>query len=293
MYLIRVVSAVALMFPWASVAGQAARPAAQRPASAVTDQFRAQSALFARRLVQAFDSIPASRYEYKPTPAQQTVGYIAQHLVDANYALCDRFGGVKRPKRATDDLADTLKAKWPKDTLVAQLRESFSYCVTAMSAVNDANLAEEISVGSPASAFTQQRARSLLLFVTDLAEHYAQIASYMRLIGLVPPSSLSPVQRTAIDLPVAVLSRYVGAYDVAPGRQFGSPGLYLDVTVRDGALLVKPVGQPEGRLWPSSETDFFLKVSNTTITFTRDADGTVTGLVVHGNGEDRVGKKVK
>lgn len=34
------------------------------------------------------------------------------------------------------------------------------------------------------------RVRYLILLVTDLAEHYAQLAAYMRLLGLIPPSAL-------------------------------------------------------------------------------------------------------
>src|SRR4030095_16950065 len=43
--------------------------------------------IFGSRLADAFDSIPANRYDYRPTPTQQTIGYIAQHLEDANYSL--------------------------------------------------------------------------------------------------------------------------------------------------------------------------------------------------------------
>ncbi len=293
MHLIRIVSAAVLALPLMSVAGQSAPVAPQRPARAVTESFGGISAIFASRLVRAFDSIPASKYEYAPTPTQQTVGYVAQHLVDANFGLCSRFGGLAPAPYPNASLPDTVKAKWPKDTLVARLGESFVFCTTALSRVDDSKLSEETPVGAAAPGVTQQRARSLLLYVTDLAEHYAQIASYMRMLGLVPPSALSPVPRTAIELPVAVLSRYVGTYDVPPSRMFGSPGLHLDFTVRDGALLVTPAGMPEGRLWPATETDFFLKTSNASITFTRDAAGATTGLVVHQNGENRPGRKVR
>ncbi len=263
-----------------------------RSETRMADSFRGISALFASRLVQAFDSIPEVKYGFAPTPAQQTVGYVAQHLVDANYALCERFGALARPASAVNRMADTIKARWPKDTLVKQLRQSFIFCTTALSAVTDAGLGDDLPVpGAP--GVTQQRARSLLLFVTDLAEHYAQVASYMRILGMTPPSSRSAVPHTAIELPVAVLTRYVGTYDVPPSRLFGSPALHLEITVRDGALLVKPAGQPEGRLWPASETDFFLTVSNVTVTFTRDAAGVATGLVLHDNGEERVGRKVR
>ncbi len=258
----------------------------------VADSFRGISALFASRLVQAFDSIPAASYGFAPTPAQQTVGYVAQHLVNANYALCERFGATSRPGWAVGKVADTIKARWPKDTLVNQLRQSFTFCASALSAVSDDGLGDDLPVPA-APGVTQLRARSLLLFVTDLAEHYAQVASYMRIMGLTPPSARSAVPHTAIALPVAALARSAGTYEVPPSRQFGSPALHLEITVRDGALMVKPAGQPEGRLWPASETDFFLKVSNATLTFTRDAAGVATGLVLHDNGEERIGRKVR
>jgi hypothetical protein len=46
-------------------------------------------------LLTAFDSIPATKYTYRPTPAQQSAGYIAQYLEDANYGLCNRLGAMK------------------------------------------------------------------------------------------------------------------------------------------------------------------------------------------------------
>ena len=55
--------------------------------------------IFGSRLVAAFDAIPAGRYGYRPTPSQQTVGYIAQHLEDANYGLCARLGDLDDLKR--------------------------------------------------------------------------------------------------------------------------------------------------------------------------------------------------
>lgn len=293
MRLIPLLSVAALTVPLTAIAAQQAPPVPPQSPTAVMESFQGMSARFGGRLVAAFVAIPADRYGYAPTPVQQTIGYVAQHLVDANYALCERFGAQPRPSMASNGVADTIKAKWPKDTLIAQLRSSFAFCATAMSAVDDAHLAQEAPVPGAGPGVTQQRAQSLLLFVTDLAEHYAQLSSYMRLLGLVPPSSVSTIRRAAIELPVSVLSRYVGTYEVPPSRQFGSPALRFDVTVRGDALMVKPVGQPEAQLWPASETDFFLKVAPATLTFTRDAAGAVTGVVVHDNGEDRPGRKVK
>jgi hypothetical protein len=229
--------------------------------------------IFGSRLVAAFDSIPAARYDYRPTPSQQTIGYIAQHLEDANYSLCERMGDAKAPRTAKDSLADTVKARWPKDTLVARLEASLRFCDDAMERVP--------KLDSPALAST------LLAFETDLAEHYSQVAVYMRLLGMVPPSALPPRQRTAIDLPATAVTPYVGVYEL-------TPGLTLEMTLRDGALYARSSngGEPV-RLWPESTVDFFVKEADAQISFTRNASGTVTGLVLHQFGRDRPARKMR
>src|SRR5215211_7905962 len=116
---------IALVFPTA-VAAQT--PGSRVPADGVMLTFERFADIFGSRLVDAFDSIPAARYDYRPTPVQQTIGYIAQHLEDANYSLCERLGDLKHPRTAKDSLADTIKAQWPKDTLVARLKASLRFC---------------------------------------------------------------------------------------------------------------------------------------------------------------------
>ena len=138
----------------------------------------------------AFDSIPGSQYGFRPTPVQQSVGHIAQHLENANYQLCSTFGDRKHIMSGRDSLADTVKAQWPKDTLITRLRASLEFCRAAIERLSDASLADELTVDTPRGPQTVLRARYLILLVTDLAEHYSQLSSYMRLIGLVPPSAL-------------------------------------------------------------------------------------------------------
>jgi hypothetical protein len=130
-------------------------------------------------------------------------------------------------------------------------------------------------------------ASNLLAFETDLAEHYSQIAVYMRLLGMVPPSALPPQHRTAIELPASSLSSYVGVYQLAPG-------LELDVTMRDGMLFVKSTaGGGPVRLWPESRDDFFVNEADAQVTFTRTASGSVKGLVLHQYGRNRPARKVR
>jgi uncharacterized protein DUF3471 len=248
-------------------------PSTRMSADGVMLSFVRFADIFGSRLVDAFDSIPAAKYDYKPTPVQQTIGYIAQHVENANYSLCENMGDLKPERTAKDSLPDTVKARWPKDTLVTRLRASLRFCDDAMERIPQ--------LSSPALAST------LLAFETDLAEHYSQLSVYMRLLGLVPPSALPPKKRTAIDLPATALPPYVGVYELAQG-------VTIDVTMRDGALYAKSSnGGNAVRLWPETKTDFFVKEADVQVSFTRDAAGTVTGLVVHQFGRDRPAKKTR
>ena len=184
-----ILSLAAAVVPMA-LAAQPTAPTPSAAANPVVQSFRAYGTRYGSWLVAAFDSIPASKYAYKPTPVQQSIGYIAQHVEDANYQICAPLGGPTHAMTAKDSLADTVKALWPKDTLVARLRASLAYCDNAIAGLTDAQLAEEIPVGPPSAGRKIPRARYLLAYDTDLAEHYSQLASYMRLNGLVPPSAL-------------------------------------------------------------------------------------------------------
>jgi hypothetical protein len=250
-----------------------AQSAAMQPASdGVMFTFERFADLFGGRLVAAFDSIPAARYDYRPTPVQQSIGYIAQHLEAANYALCERFSVARHPRTAKDSLADSVKAKWPKDTLVARLRASLRFCDSALESAGP--------LQSPALA------NNLLLFETDLAEHYSQLSTYMRLLDMVPPSALPPRKRTAIKLPASALSPYVGVYRVAPG-------LDLFVTMQNGELFIRSTGGATVHLWPESSADFFVNEVDAQLTFVRDASGRVTGLVWHQYGRDRPASRIQ
>ena len=266
----RVVLLFAVAFP-AALAAQT--PASKSLPDGIILNFSRFADLYGGRLAAAFDSIPESQYRFSPTPAQQSIGYIAQHLELANYGLCERFSSLKHQRTAKDSLSDSVKARWPKDTLVARLKASLDFCDDALGRVP--------RLDSP------QLANNLLLFETDLAEHYSQLSVYMRIIGLVPPSALPPKHRTAIDLPAATLAPYAGTYEIASGLQ-------LDVTLRDAMLFIKAnPGGPAVRLWPETRNDFFVNEVDAQVTFTRDANGAVNGLIFHQYLKHRPAKRLK
>lgn len=183
-----VLLALALAVP-ASLAAQ--QPSGGPPANPITTVFRGRTMTLQRNIAQAFDSIPERLFTYKPTPVQLTIGYIAQHLVTDNYTFCNAFGDKKAPLAAEDTTtADSVKARWPKAKLMAKLNASFAFCESAFAQLDDARLADQVTMTFRGQQRTVTRASMVLSHVVDMADHYSQLANYMRLNNLVPPTAL-------------------------------------------------------------------------------------------------------
>ena len=179
---------LALTLP-VSLAAQ--QPPAGPPVNPVTAVFRTRTMALQRNLAQAFDSIPEAKFTYRPTTAQLTIGYIAQHLVSDNNLFCNNFGAMKAALSAKDSTtADSIKAMWPKDTLVAKLKASFAFCESAFAQLDDAKLADQVAMTFNGTTRTVTRAGMVLGHALDMADHYSQLANYMRLNNILPPTAL-------------------------------------------------------------------------------------------------------
>ena len=169
----------------------AQQPSGAAQANPITTVFRNRTIGMQRNIAQAFDSIPESKFSYKPTPAQLSIGYIAQHLVSDNYFFCNNFGAMKGAQTAEDTTtADSLKAKWPKATLVSKLKASLTFCENALSQLDDSKLAEQITLTFGTNSQQRPRVSMVLGHALDLADHYSQLANYMRLNNMLPPTAL-------------------------------------------------------------------------------------------------------
>jgi DinB superfamily len=187
-----VLVSVALTLPFVLAAQVTPAPtAAAAPANPVTTVFRTRTMALQRNLAQAFDSIPEAKLGYRPTPAQLTIGYIAQHLASDNTFFCNNFGDMKATLDAEDTAtADSLKAKWPREKLLTKLKASFAFCEAAFAQLDDAKLADQISITFNGNTRQQTRVGMVLGHVIDMADHYSQIANYMRLNNMLPPTAL-------------------------------------------------------------------------------------------------------
>ena len=166
-------------------------PSGTPPVNPITTAFRAPTMNYQKNLAQAFDSIPEAKFSYKPTPAQLSIGYIAQHLADDNYFFCNQFGDMKATRAEKDTAtADSVKATWPKADLVSKLKESFDFCEKAFAQIDDAKLADQITMTYGGQSRNAPRAQMVLGHVIDMADHYSQLANYMRLNNMLPPTAL-------------------------------------------------------------------------------------------------------
>ena len=165
--------------------------AAGTPTNPVTAVFRTRTMSLQRNLAQAFDSIPETKFGYRPTPAQLTIGYIAQHLASDNYFFCNNFGD-KKATIAPEDVstADSVKSKWPRARLLTNVKASFAFCEEAFAQLDDAKLADQIQMTFNGNTRTQTRVSMVLGHALDMADHYSQLSNYMRLNNILPPTAL-------------------------------------------------------------------------------------------------------
>jgi hypothetical protein len=157
-----------------------ALPVAVHAQAPVATAFRDNAKQIGKNLIAAADLMPADKYTYKPMPVQMSYADVIVHLSEGNDLLCGTIGGMKAPTRSK------VAASAPKDSLVARLRETFKFCDDALAKLDDSKLGEELPL------FGQKKySRAAVETITtgDWADHYSQLANYLRLNSLIPPTA--------------------------------------------------------------------------------------------------------
>ena len=153
-----------------------AQDAANPVTASAKEVFERQSAF----MIAAAEQMPVDKYGYRPTPDQWTYGKIVSHVIGGNYAVCGMLSGDGPAKGP--DVTETT----PKDQLVSVLKQSFETCQKALDGLQDSSLGVTITYFRGAK---KPRARALIELTNDLVDHYSQMASYLRLSGMTPPSA--------------------------------------------------------------------------------------------------------
>jgi len=98
-------------------------------------------------------------------------------------------------------------------------------------------------------------------------------------------STPTPIERKEISINPEIYNKYVGVYELMPG-------FLLTVTNENNKLMIQGTGQEKVEVFPESETEFFLKVTDAQVSFPVEEDGKVNKIILHQGGLDIVARNI-
>jgi uncharacterized damage-inducible protein DinB len=175
----RVMSSVVAMAILAAPLGAQAPSAANPISAAVRSDWNGVK----QNVLKSATVMPGDKYGFKPVATVRTFGQILAHIAGANYIFCAAAKGEKSPhaEDAFEKSATTAPA------IAKALQESMAYCDAAYAALDDRRAVETID--GPFGGGKTARVAALMGNTGHLQEHYGNLVTYLRISGLVPPSS--------------------------------------------------------------------------------------------------------
>lgn len=146
------------------------------PSHLVSDAYRTEFELNAGRILAAADDMPANRYTFRPTRAQMSFAEVVMHVAEGNDDIGAVVGDTTAPQRRA------LVPTEVKAVLVARLRSTFEFSRAALARLNDSMLANPVPEYGT-------RAQALFNTINHWSDHYSQMAIYLRLNGVLPPTA--------------------------------------------------------------------------------------------------------
>ena len=133
-----------------------------------------------RNLTEATEKMPDEHFGFRATPEIKPYGQLVAHVALAQFGTCSRLKGEASPRKDEKEEASRSKAE-----ALALLEASTAYCDPLMSALTEPTMTELVKVGE------NQVAKGLLpaSLLTHGMEMYGTMAVYLRLKGLVPPTT--------------------------------------------------------------------------------------------------------
>jgi len=130
-------------------------------------------------LLRSAEKMPEENYSFKPVDTVRSYGQIIGHLADAQYLFCSTAAGEKNPDLKIE------KTKTSKADLIAALKEGIAYCDKVYDSMTDATATQTVKFfGNDVPKYTV-----LSVNVGHNMEHYGNLVTYMRIKGIVPPTS--------------------------------------------------------------------------------------------------------
>ena len=130
-------------------------------------------------LVEAAELMPEEHYAFAPAGDVRTYAQLVGHVANTQYNFCTPAREVANPNKMN---LETLKTK---AELVAALKASLDFCDAAYNTLTDAAMASATKFGQAPIT----KGYTLTFNVAHNNEHYGNMVTYLRLKGLVPPST--------------------------------------------------------------------------------------------------------
>ncbi|HUE44348.1 MAG TPA: DinB family protein [Candidatus Sulfotelmatobacter sp.] len=164
--------------PVALLAQEKSPPAAP-PANPITASEKGFYSFVSTAVVGAAEKMPEENYSFKPTPEVRSFGQLVGHVADASYMFCSQAIGEANPAKNIE------KTKTSKADLVAAIKDGVAYCTKAFGAMTDAKGSQMVKMFN----FDLARLTVFSINTAHTDEHYGNMVTYMRLKGIVPPTS--------------------------------------------------------------------------------------------------------
>jgi uncharacterized damage-inducible protein DinB len=151
---------------------------AQAPANPFSAETKAAWATVKGYVLRSAEKMPEENYAFRPTPDVRSFGAILAHIADEHYLVCSADKGEKKEMAVE-------KTKTTKADILAALKDSVAYCDASYEALTDTRAVQNI----PFYGRGRARIGALQFNITHDCEHYGNLVTYLRMKGLVPPSS--------------------------------------------------------------------------------------------------------
>ena len=174
----RVLIGTALLATVVSTPAFAQSPTMPPAGGVYTAAAKAQWNMIKGNIAKTATKVSEENYAFKPTPEVRSLGEILGHVADSNFGICAAAAGEKAP-------AGGFEKKTAKADIVKGVNDSIAYCDKVIAALDDTK-------GAAAVQFFTGPTPKLMVFNFNTGhcnEHYGNLVTYMRLKGIVPPSS--------------------------------------------------------------------------------------------------------
>jgi len=138
-------------------------------------------------ILRSAEKVPEDMWSFQPVKDVRTFTQLFAHVADGQYEFC---GVVAEGKAVDKGIEKTLKTK---AEIIAALKDAFNYCDGAYAKMNDAGAAAMVNL----FGMKLTKLGAMDLNIAHTMEHYGNLVTYMRIKGIVPPTSEPPTPAAA------------------------------------------------------------------------------------------------